>query len=256
VVPTPVIGMALAVGALLTMMLMEGSDPLGVFLLPALVLVLGATSGAVIAGATSGDITRIASWFRQALAPDREERSGELIAFLVDLATQARKEGMLPLEKRVRSIDDPFLRRGLQMAIDGVPIEQLRAVLEGEIAAQRADDRTAAKFFARMGGYAPTIGIIGTIVGLVVVLRTLDRPETIGPLVSAAFVATLWGVLSANFFWLPMSARILRTSDLRTAERELVMAGVVEIVAGVSPRALRVRLRSMLPPSEAQHTAA
>jgi chemotaxis protein MotA len=142
------------------------------------------------------------------------------------------------------------------MAIDGVPVEQLCAVLDNEITVQRTDDRVAAKFFARMGGYAPTIGIIGTVVGLVQVLQSLQDPELLGPLVATAFVATLWGVLSANFIWLPMSAKIQRNSDLRAAEMQVAVAGITEILAGTNPRALRVRLQSMLPPSDVRSTAA
>jgi chemotaxis protein MotA len=179
-----------------------------------------------------------------------------VIGLLVELATTARKEGLLPLENRTRTLRDPFLRHGMQMTIDGVPAEQLRAVLEREIAARRADDRVAARFFLRMGGYAPTVGIIGTVVGLVQVLQRLDQPDTLGPLVATAFVATLWGVLSANFVWLPISAKITRGSELRTAEMTLILEGVSEITAGASPRAIRARLRSMLPPSEAERLAA
>jgi chemotaxis protein MotA len=129
-------------------------------------------------------------------------------------------------------------------------------VLEREIEAQRADDGVAARFFLKMGGYAPTIGIIGTVVGLVQVLQSLQEPEVLGPLVATAFVATLWGVLSANFIWLPMSTKITRNSDLRIAQMNLLLEGVTEIFEGTNPRALRVRLQSLLPPSEARHTAA
>ncbi len=142
------------------------------------------------------------------------------------------------------------------MAIDGVPVNHMRTVLAAEIEAQRTDDRVAARFFAKMGGYAPTIGIIGTVVGLIQVMQRLQDPDTLGPLIAAAFVATLWGVLSANFFWFPMSAKITRNSELRTARMMLVLEGVTEIFEGTNPRALRVRLQSMLPPSEARHTAA
>src|SRR3954468_2553641 len=255
-IPATFLGMAMAIGSLLAMILLEGSSPGALFLLPALILVFGATSGAAIAGSTSADVRRIGSWFRLAFAPERDQRTAELIALIVDLASAARKEGMLPLEKRAAAVEDPFLRLGLRMAIDSIPVEQVRAVLEGEVAAQRADDRVAARFFAKMGGYAPTVGIIGTVVGLVQVLQSLDHQETLGPLVAGAFVATLWGVLSANFLWLPMSAKIRRNSDLRTAEMELALDGIGEILAGTNPRALRMRLQSMLPPSEAQRTAA
>jgi chemotaxis protein MotA len=248
--------MALAVGSLLVMMLLEGSSPLAIVLVPPLILVFGGTLGAAIAGSTMSDVRRIGAWCRLAFAPERVSRNQKLVALLVELATHARKEGMLPLEKHARNVEDPFLRRGLQMAIDGVPVEQLRAVLEDEITVARTEDRVAARFFARMGGYAPTIGIIGTVVGLVQVLQSLQDPEVLGPLVATAFVATLWGVLSANFIWLPMSAKIHRNSDLRAAEMQMLMEGITEILAGTNPRALRVRLQSMLPPSEVRIPAA
>jgi chemotaxis protein MotA len=254
--PTTVFGILAALGALLVTMLLEGTSPLAVVLLPALILVFGATFGAAIAGSTSADLRKIGGWFRLAFAGDRGPQTQELIAQLVDLATKARKEGMLPLEDHARKVRDPFLRRGLQMAIDGIPVEQVRSVLEAQITVQRSEDRVAARFFTRMGGYAPTIGIIGTVVGLIQVLKTLDDPTTLGPLVAGAFVATLWGVLSANFVWLPLAAKITRTSELRSRQMQLLVEGVVEITAGSSPRLLRRRLQSMVPPSEAQHAAA
>jgi chemotaxis protein MotA len=254
--PTTLLGILAALGALLVTMLMEGTSPLAVVLLPALILVFGGTFGAAIAGSTAADVRKIGSWFRLAFTADRGPHTQELIAQLVDLATKARKEGMLPLENHAQKVRDPFLRRGLQMAIDGVPLEQLRTVLEREIAVQRGEDRVAARFFTRMGGYAPTIGIIGTVVGLVQVLKTLDDPTALGPLVAGAFVATLWGVLSANFVWLPLAAKIDRASELRARQMQLLVEGVAEITAGSSPRLLRQRLQSMVPPSEAQHAAA
>jgi chemotaxis protein MotA len=256
VIPATVVGMALALGSLIAMMLLEGSSPLAVILLPPLVLVFGATFGAAVAGSTMSDLRKLGSWFRMAFGRDEASKTASLIAQLVELATLARKEGMLPLENRARSVEDPFLRRGLQLAIDAVPIDQLRHVLEREIEATRADDLVAARFFAKMGGYAPTIGIIGTVVGLVQVLKSLQDPSVLGPLVASAFVATLWGVLSANFFWLPISVKIRRNADLRMAQMELMLEGVCEILAGTNPRALRQKLRAMLPPSEAQLSAA
>jgi chemotaxis protein MotA len=113
----------------------------------------------------------------------------------------------------------------------------------------------AARFFVKMGGYAPTIGIIGTVVGLVQVLKSLEDPQVLGPLVASAFIATLWGVLSANFIWLPIGARIRRNSELRVAQMELLLEGVAEILTGTNPRALRAKLRAMLPPSEARVAA-
>ena len=113
----------------------------------------------------------------------------------------------------------------------------------------------AARFFLEMGGYAPTIGIIGTVVGPVRVLESLEEPQILRPLVVSAFVATLWGVLSANVVWLPMSSRIRRNSELRAARTELLLEGVAGILGGTNPRLIRARLRAMLPPSAAQLTA-
>lgn len=255
-IPATFVGMALALGSLISMMLLEGTNPLTIVLLPPLILVFGGTFGAAVAGSTTSDLRKLGSWFRLSFGPERASAAGSLIAQLVELATLARKEGMLPLENRARTVEDPFLRRGLQLAIDAVPVEQIRRVLEREIEATRADDLVAAGFFAKMGGYAPTIGIIGTVVGLVQVLRSLEDPVVLGPLVAGAFVATLWGVLSANFVWLPMSAKIRRNADLRQAHMELILEGICEIVAGTNPRALRDKLRALLPPSEAQLAAA
>jgi chemotaxis protein MotA len=256
VIPAPILGMGLAMSSLVAMMLLEGSSPLAVVLVPPLILVFGGTFGAAVAGSTVDDVRKIGSWLRMAFATERRSRNKEIIAVLVDLATTARKEGMLPLEKKAGTVDDAFLRHGLQMAIDAVPMEQLRLVLEGEIEAYRADERVGARFFLKMGGYAPTIGIIGTVIGLVQVLKSLEDPSVLGPLVASAFVATLWGVLSANFMWLPISTKMRRNTEIRAAEMELLMEGVCEILAGTNPRALRQKLRAMLPPSEAQLAAA
>ena len=255
-IPATFVGMALALGSLVVTMLLEGSSPLAVVLLPPLVLVFGGTFGAALAGSTMTDLRTLGSWLRMALGPDRATAAGAVIPQLVELATLARKEGMLPLENRARVVEDPFLRRGLQLAIDAIPVDQVRHILEREIDATRADDLVAARFFAKMGGYAPTIGIIGTVVGLVQVLKSLEDPSVLGPLVASAFVATLWGVLSANFFWLPISAKIRRNGELRGAQMQLMLEGVCEILAGTNPRALRQKLRAMLPPSEAQRSAA
>jgi chemotaxis protein MotA len=256
VIPASFVGMALALGSLVVTMLLEGSSPLAVVLLPPLVLVFGGTFGAAVAGSTMADLRKLGGWFRMAFGPDGTAAAGAVIPQLVELATLARKEGMLPLENRARVVEDPFLRRGLELAIDAVPIDQVRHLLEREIEATRADDLVAARFFSRMGGYAPTIGIIGTVVGLVQVLKSLEDPAVLGPLVASAFVATLWGVLSANFLWLPISAKVRRNGELRGAQMQLMLEGVCEILAGTNPRALRQKLRAMLPPSEAQLSAA
>ena len=253
--PATLVGIALAVGALLTTMILEGSSPMAIILIPPLVLVFGGTFGAAIAGSAMSDLKKVGGWFKQALMPPKVPPVSDRIATLVALAENARKEGLLALEAQVKDIEDPFLKRGLQMGIDGTDPEELRAVLEGEIGAKKGEDKVAAKFFTAMGGYSPTIGIIGTVVGLIHVLENLSDPASLGPLIAGAFVATLWGVLSANMFWLPMGTKITRVSDLQAAQMELLVEGITEIQAGTSPRAVRQKLNALVPPSEVREAA-
>src|SRR3954468_15479647 len=254
--PATLIGIAVAMGAILLTMILEGSSPMAIILIPPLILVFGGTFGAAIGGISLGDVKKIGAWFKMALMAPAVPPVSERIQILVSLAEKARKEGLLALEAEVKKIDDPFLKRGLQMSIDGTDPEDLRAILEAEISAKKAEDKAAAKFFNGMGGYAPTIGIIGTVIGLIHVMENLSDPESIGPLIASAFVATLWGVLSANVFWLPMGAKITRTSDLQAASMELLVEGIAEIQAGTSPRTVRAKLSSLVPPSEQQREAA
>jgi chemotaxis protein MotA len=254
--PASLIGIGLALGGILLSMILEGSSPAAIILLPAMLLVFLGTFGAGIAGTSMTDVKKIGGWFKLALMPPKVPPATENIGILVGLAEKARKEGLLALESQVKAIEDPFLKRGLQMGIDGTDPEELRAVLEGEISAKKGEDKIAAKFFTSLGGYAPTIGIIGTVIGLIHVMENLSEPDKLGPLIAGAFVATLWGVMTANVFWLPMAAKITRTSEAQAAQMELLVEGIAEIQAGTSPRAVRLKLTSLIPPSEVAKEAA
>jgi chemotaxis protein MotA len=254
--PATLIGFVISLVALLAFMIMEGADPTSLLFLPAIVLVIVATFGAAMSGQTMGDLKKMGGWCKLAVMPAKVPPATEQIQILVTLAEKARKEGLLALEAQVKAIEDPFLKRGLQMGIDGTDPEELRAVLESEIAAKKTEDKVAAKFMNTMGGYAPTIGIVGCIVGLMNVMGNLSNPEALGPMIASAFVATLWGVMAANFWFLPMGAKILRVSELQAAQMELLVEGISEIQAGTSPRAVRLKLNSLIPPSEVAKEAA
>jgi chemotaxis protein MotA len=254
--PATLIGFVVSLVALLIFMVMEGADPTSLLFLPAIILVIVATFGAAMSSQTMDDLKKLPAWFKMAVMPAKVPPATEQIQTLVTLAERARKEGLLALEAQVRAIEDPFLKRGLQMGIDGTDPEELRAVLESEISAKKAEDKVAAKFMNAMGGYAPTIGIVGCIVGLMNVMGNLSNPEALGPMIAAAFVATLWGVMAANFWFLPMGAKILRVSELQAAQMELLVEGITEIQAGTSPRAVRLKLTSLIPPSEVAKEAA
>ena len=254
--PATLIGFVVSLVALLVFMIMEGADPMSLLFLPAIILVIVATFGAAMAHQTMSDLKKMPAWFKMALVPAKVPPPTEQIQTLVSLAEKARKEGLLALEAEVKGIEDPFLKRGLQMSIDGTDPEDLRAVLESEISAKKTEDKVAAKFMTAMGGYAPTIGIVGCIVGLMNVMGSLSDPEALGPMIAAAFVATLWGVMAANFWFLPMGAKITRVSELQAAQMELLVEGIAEIQAGTSPRTVRQKLTSLVPPSEQQRDAA
>ena len=175
-----------------------------------------------------------------------------LVDDIVKLAERARREGLLALEDAVKTVEHPFLKRGLQLAIDGTDPEELHDILHAEVAAKKKADKAGAKIFENMGGYAPTIGIIGTVMGLVHVLENLDKPETLGHSIAAAFVATLWGVLSRQRDLAARRARLARLSGIEAEEMELVIDGVLAIQAGSNPRLVAQKLRSLLPPDAAK----
>ncbi|HEY3438362.1 MAG TPA: motility protein A [Actinotalea sp.] len=245
--PATFAGMALAFGAVLGTIFIEGSSPLSVMLPAPMLLVFGGTLGAGLASGTLKDAIRAFStlgrWFTFK-QPDLDST----VQVVVGLADRARREGLLSLEDAARTVDDQFLRDGLQAAIDGTDPDDLRDMLEDRIASKRRQDKTTAKYFTAMGGYAPTIGIIGTVVSLVHVLENLTEPAELGAMIASAFVATLWGLLSANLMWLPIGARITRCSELECAGMELAVEGLLAIQSGANPRLVGQRLRSLMPP--------
>jgi chemotaxis protein MotA len=182
--------------------------------------------------------------------------SDALVDDIVKLAEKARREGLLALEDAMKDVENAFLKKGLQLAIDGTDSDELSSILEAEVDAKRKADKAAAKIFDSMGGYSPTIGIIGTVIGLVHVLENLSDPGKLGHLIAGAFVATLWGVMSANVMWLPMGNKLKRLSEIECAQMELVIAGIINIQAGANPRLVAQKLRSLLPPTAEKKEAA
>jgi chemotaxis protein MotA len=240
------VGLILAFATIFATMLIEGTSPTAILLPGPLLLVWVTTLAVGLAGHTMADARAAFAIIPRALR-GRVPPPGDAIETLVKLADKARREGLLALEDATRGIADPFLRNGLQAAIDGTDPEDLRTILEDRIASKRSHDRVSAKYFSDMGGYAPTIGIIGTVISLVHVLENLTEPAALGENIAAAFVATLWGLLSANVVWLPLANRIRRISDLECAQMELSLEGLLAVQAGANPRLVGERLRSLLP---------
>lgn len=253
--PAGFIGLVVAFGAIFGALLMEGADPMSIFLPAPLLLVWVGTIGVGVAGHTVKDVIESFKAVPRALM-NKVPDPTSTVDTLVDLADRARREGLLALEDAAKDIDDEFLRGGLQAAIDGTDPDDLRMILEDKIATKRSREKVWSKYFADMGGYAPTIGIIGTVISLVHVLENLSDPASLGHSIAAAFVATLWGILSANVVWLPLGARIKRFSDLECAQMEVTLEGLLAVQAGANPRLVGERLRSLLPDTPAAKEAA
>ena len=253
-IATP-LGLALGMVIIVVANLLEGGNPMSLLLLPPILLVLGTTLMVTVAGGTMDDAKGAVRDLKRAFTGSVEP-ADTLVPQVVTLAERARREGLLALEDSLREIDDPFLVKGVTMAIDGTDPEDVRDILEAELRAKRRDDKQSAKFFGDAGAYAPTIGIIGTVMGLVHVLENLATPDELGHLIAGAFVATLWGVMSANVIWLPISNRLKRLGELECARMEVAIEGVAAIQAGANPRLVAEKLRSLLPSGMAEREAA
>jgi chemotaxis protein MotA len=245
--PATLVGIGLAFAAIFGAAILEGASPMAIFLLSPMLLVFLGTFGAAMAGSTLkdfiGTMTAMPKFLTAKVTPP-----DEIVDTVVTLAERARKEGLLALEDAIRDVEDVFLKKGLELAIDGTDPEELAEILEAEIRAKKKADKVKSKLFTDMGGYAPTVGIIGTVMSLVHVLGMLSEPDKLGASIAVAFLATLWGVLSANILWLPIGKRIDRISELQAAQMELALEGILAIQSGSNPRLVAQKLKSLLPP--------
>lgn len=253
--PGTLVGVALALGAIFVSMIMEGGNPMSIVSPPAMLLVFGGTIGVSMASGLLKDATGLVGVLKTALTA-KTHTPDDTIRQVVHFADRARREGLLALEEEAKSVEDEFLRKGIELAVDGTDPEELREILENDVHAMKARHKASAKFFENMGGFAPTLGIIGTVIGLVHVLENLSEPDKLGHLIAGAFIATLWGVMSANVFWLPMGNKLKRVSEIEVHHRELVLEGILSIQAGANPRVIEQKLLAHLPPKERDAVAA
>lgn len=245
------IGIGLALVAILVSMIMDGGNPASLLAPSSMLLVLGGTIGVSLAGVRLKDMSQVIGAIKSAFL-SKVSSPDQSIQEMVRFAEIARKEGVLALESAGKDIADPFLKKGIQLAVDGVDSERIRELLEGEIDSMKGRHKAGAKFFKDMGGFAPTIGILGTVMGLIHVLANLSSPNSLGPAISAAFTATLWGVMTANVFWLPIENKLHRVSDIEVRTKYLIVDGILAIQSGSSPRLLEQQLLTYLAPKERQ----
>lgn len=243
-------GLIIAAAAILWTQNHEGGSPTDILLPGPLVLVFIGSLGVGLMGGTLKDGIGSLKALQKAFL-GKPKNSGETVGTIVKMAERARREGLLALEDAIKEVDDEFLRDGLQTAIDGTDPDELYEILSAQIQAKKAADKQTAKFWGDLGGYAPSVGIVGTVISLTVVLQNLSDAGSLGPMIASAFVATLWGVASANVFFLPVQTRLNRLSALETAQMELVVEGILAIQAGSNPRSVAKKLESLLPPGTA-----
>jgi len=244
--PATLIGILIAFGSLVAMINLEGSTVGSILLLPPMLLVFVGTIAVGMAGSTFHDFVHSFKSLPKAFTA-KPSKPVESIDAVVRLAEKARRQGLLSLEEDAAQAEDAFLRDALQNIADGTDGDELREMLEDAIDTKVRTDSIASGFFRSVGGYAPTVGIIGTVVSLTHVLENLSTPSTLGPMIASAFVATLWGLLTANFMWLPIASRLARLSELEVDRMNLVMEGVLAVQAGSQPALLRERLITMVP---------
>jgi chemotaxis protein MotA len=242
------IGLGIAFAGLFLGPTMEGSSPMAIINPSAMLIVLGGTLGATIAGTSFESIKNIPNLYKKTFSAEPPDLNAK-VAELVGYAESARRDGLLALDEQLASIEDPFTRKGLQLVVDGTDPDLVADILEAENDAMRKRHSAAAQPFEKAGGFAPTMGIIGTVFGLVHVLKNLSAPETLGPSISSAFIATLLGVASANVIYLPIANRLKQLSAEELHARSLVVEGILAIQAGDNPRVVQEKLITFVPPA-------
>ena len=228
---------------------MEGSNIMAVLNPSAMLIVLVGTFGATMTGTSFGAVKNIPTLFKKAFSAEPPDLNGR-VTELVGYAEQARRDGLLALDEQLGSIEDPYTKKGLQLVVDGTDPELVADVLEAENDAMRKRHAAATQPFEKAGGDAPTMGIIGTVFGLVHVLSNLSQPETLGPSISAAFIATLLGISTANIVYLPIAARLKQLSQEELHFRSMTLEGILAIQAGDNPRVVEEKLMAYVPPKD------
>ena len=241
-----ILGLSLALGAIVVGQWIEGGSFASLMQFAAFFIVIGGTLGAVMLQTPLSTFwrgLRLGRWiFSPPAVPYRET-----IADISAWADTSRREGMLALENLLDTVTHPFTRNGLQMLVDGFEPDRIRDALQIEINYYENRQKTAARVWESAGGYAPTIGILGAVLGLIHVMENLSEPTKLGSGIAIAFVATIYGVGSANLIFLPIAGKLKALVDAQVVHREMVLDGLLGIANGENPRLIEARLAGFLP---------
>lgn len=242
-------GLFLGIGAVLASFLMEGGHLGALFQIPAMIIVIIGTFGASLITTSFKDVINLPNLFKIILF-EKKHNAQQLIDLVYDLAQKSRKNGLLSLEKELKDIQDPFLKKAIQLAIDGFETNKIKEILEIEMAYINERHKVGAAFFQKLGGFSPTLGIIGTVLGLIHALGNMENSANMAGAIAAAFIATLWGVSMANLFYLPVSDKLKAKHQDEALYLDIICEGVLSLAMGDNPRVIRMKLLSFLLPNE------
>lgn len=236
-------GLALALGGILGGLILEGGTIAEVLQPTAAMIVFGGTIGAVL---VASPLRVVLGAARQLMSVffEKQSQPGVVIEEIIGYASKARKNGIVSLEQEAEAIEDPFLRKALNLAVDGTDLQEIRKMMELEMGLEEQQAEAQAKVFEQAGGFAPTIGIIGAVMGLIQVMKHLANIEEVGKGIAVAFVATIYGVGSANIFFIPAANKIRARAHSAMRIRELMLEGVAGIVEGLNPKLIRSKLEA------------
>jgi chemotaxis protein MotA len=238
-----VLGLAVGLGGIVGGLLLEGGNLSDITQLTGALIVLGGTFGAVMI--TTPGVVLIGALRQLKVVFFRPRQSfSAAVDEIIGLSNRARKNGIVALEEQLGDITDPFFRKAVVLAVDGTDVAQIRSVMEVEIALQAQKARWEAKAFEAAGGYAPTVGIIGAVLGLIQVMKNLGDIDKVGHGIAVAFVATVYGVASANLWFLPVAGKIKARSEEVVRMREMILEGVCGVVQGLHPKLIEQKLEA------------
>ncbi len=246
-------GLIIGIGAVIVSFLMEGGHMGAILHAPAMIVVIGGTIGASFITTSIKTILRIPSYLRLALFGSTGDPLA-IISMIVKMSEKARMEGILGLENDMKYVRDPFFRKAIQLVIDGTEVTVLRSILETEIAYVEERHKKGIALFQKLGGFSPTLGIIGTVMGLIHTLGNVTEPDKMATAIAGAFIATLWGVALANLVYLPLSDKLRLRHEEELANLDLIMEGVISIQSGDNPRIVTTKLMSFVSPELRKET--
>lgn len=232
----------------LVLLAMQGPSVGGLWSLHAAVIVIGGTITATWMSHMDGSIFRVPRLLVEAIRPPKLEVNA-IVATLIRVSDRMRASGVNGLHAELKGVKDQFLKRGLQYIAEGFDAKEIQDLMEAEMIGIRGRHRNNVNIFESLGGYAPTLGIMGTVMAMLAILGNLERPEALGPEIANAMVATFYGVASANLLFIPVATKLKKLSEEELRIRWIMVEIVLAMQAGASPRIIRERLRASLPPA-------